>query len=208
MNDRYPFQNTPLPYPYDALEPYIDAKTMELHHDRHLQSYINKLNELLKDRPFLQRLSLTELLSGCMMLPGRKWKEIRDYAGGVYNHRFYFEGMTNREAKVPVGALSDAIDEEFGGFESLKEKLSQAASSVFGSGYAWLAAKENGELVITTTPNQNTPLAQNLIPILNIDVWEHAYYLKHYNKRGDYIRDWFDVADWEKANERYLQVAQ
>ncbi|MPM20779.1 Superoxide dismutase [Mn] 2 [bioreactor metagenome] len=207
MNDFYPFQNTPLPYSYDALEPYIDTKTMELHHDRHLQTYINKLNDALKDRTFLQKLSLTELLSPCVPLPGRARKEIRNNAGGVYNHRFYFEGLTSNAQKVPVGALAEAIDEEFGDFEQFKQLFSQAASSVFGSGYAWLAAKKNGSLVIVTTANQDTPLADFLTPILNIDVWEHAYYLKHYNMRADYIKDWFNVIDWEKANERYLQAA-
>ncbi len=207
MNDFYPFQNTPLPYPYDALEPYIDTKTMELHHDRHLQTYINKLNDVLKEHPFFQKLSLTELLSPCVPLPGRARKEIRNNAGGVYNHRFYFEGLSPAGEKAPVGGLAEAINEEFGGFEQFKLLFSQAAASVFGSGYAWLAAKKNGSLVIVTTANQDTPLADFLTPILNIDVWEHAYYLKHYNMRADYIKDWFNVVNWEKAEERYLQAA-
>jgi len=208
LNDFYPFQNTPLPYPYDALEPYIDAKTMELHHDRHLQTYINKLNDALKDRPFFQKLSLTELLSPCVPLPGRARKEIRDNAGGVYNHRFYFEELASGGNKAPTGALAEEIDKEFGGFDEFQKALTEAATSVFGSGYAWLTAKKNGKLVITTTANQDTPFAESLIPILNIDVWEHAYYLKHYNKRADYVKDWFSVVNWEKANERYLQASE
>jgi len=199
MNERYPFVNPPLPYAYDALEPFIDTKTMHLHHDRHLQTYVDNLNNTLKDYPELQTWSLEELISDPDGLPAAIRQSVRNNGGGVYNHIFYFNGMSNSETRAYAGALYGAIMDEFGSFDRFYDRFKNSALSVFGSGYAWLAADQDGKLSIVTSANQDTPLAQNLYPILGIDVWEHAYYLKHYNQRADYIDDWFHVVDWERA---------
>lgn len=202
-NGHYLFINQPLTYAFDALEPYIDALTMELHHNRHLQAYTDNLNAALKNYPALWNLSLEQLIRIADRLPKTLGTQIRHNAGGVYNHRFFFEGMKNPANPDPFGTLSRAIDEAFGSFGNLREAFKKAAMSVFGSGYAWLAMDKKGKLKIVTTANQDTPLTGNLHPLLNLDVWEHAYYLKHYNKRADYIEDWFHVINWGKAEENY-----
>jgi Superoxide dismutase len=201
MNKYYPFENPPLPYSYDALNPYIDTKTMELHHDKHLQTYVDNLNKILKDSGF-QNLSLEQLIYNADKLPKDISEPVRNNAGGVYNHIFYFNGMINSPLKTPVGNLLNAINKEFGNFENFKKEFKNSAMSVFGSGYAWLV-KDKGKLKIITTPNQNSPIEQWLCPILNIDVWEHAYYLKNYNVRSDYIENWFNVVNWEVAEKNY-----
>lgn len=193
----YPFINLPLPYAYGALEPYIDAKTMQLHHGRHLQAYVDNLNALLKENPRFQTLSLKELVTN-----PRVPTAIKNNAGGVFNHRFFFDGMKNPAQGAPSGGLSSAINSRFGNFNAFKAAFKAAALSVFGSGYAWLVT-DRGRLEIATTPNQNTPLDQNLCPVLTLDVWEHAYYLKHYNLRAAYVDDWFNVIDWDKAGQNY-----
>jgi Fe-Mn family superoxide dismutase len=204
MSEHYPFENKPLPYKYDALEPYIDEKTMYLHHDKHLQTYIHNLNNALRDHSRLQKMTLEQLILISGKLPENVGLPIWRNAGGVYNHRFYFQGMTPSSTKRPLGALAEAIDKNFGSFENFRKKFTDAAMSVFGSGYAWLVSDGRGNLNIMTTPNQDTPLPDGLCPILNIDVWEHAYYLKNYNKRDEYIGNWWHVVNWLKANERYL----
>ena len=203
MNDCYEFENIPLPYAYNALEPYIDAKTMELHHDKHLQTYIDNLNSALKDYPRLQSFSLVQLIRSSGRLPQAVRTTIKNNAGGVYNHRFYFSGMSPVHTE-PSGIIADDILKTYGTVDEFKSDFKKAALSVFGSGYAWLAADGCGRLVIMTTPNQETPLTANLCPILNIDVWEHAYYLKYNNRRAEYIDSWFNLIDWDKANERYM----
>jgi len=203
LNSYYPFINMPLPYPYNALEPYIDTKTMELHHDRHLQTYIDNLNSALAQYPMIQKLSLEQLILASSELPTRIRNQVHNNAGGVYNHRFYFNGIGSMRDQVPTGRLAQAIDKRYGSFERFKDDFKAAALSVFGSGYAWLTMYKTGILYIVTTANQDTPLELGLCPILNTDVWEHAYYLKHYNKRADYIDDWFHVIDWAKAGENY-----
>lgn len=203
MNEQYPFINYPLPYSYDALEPYIDAKTMQLHHDKHLQTYIDNLNQILKNYPELQNLTLEQLIINAGWLPPAIQIPILNNAGGVYNHQFYFSNLVNSNIKQPIGVLGNYIDLNFGNYNSFQKQFTAAALSVFGSGYAWLVADRNGRLKIITTPNQNTPLPQDLCPVLNLDVWEHAYYLKHYNVRADYIKDWFQVVDWNMANQNY-----
>ena len=184
MNNYYPFINTPLPYAYDTLEPFIDEKTMHLHHDRHLQTYIDNLNNFLEENPSLQNYSLEELLTMWCRLPCHLQASLKNNAGGVYNHRFYFDGMN-------PGSQSDCAS-----------KGRTVSSSVFGSGYAWLVS-DSAVLKIVTSSNQNTPVRQFRTLLLNIDVWEHAYYLKHYNLRAAYIDDWFHVVNWEKAAERF-----
>ncbi len=200
MNEHYMFVNPPLPYAYNALEPFIDEKTMMLHHDRHLQTYVDNLNNILKDYPEYQNLSLEELLIFINSLPTSIQTPIKNNAGGVYNHIFYFNNLQNPNTKQPPDPLSKYIMNSFGSFDAFKKEFTQKALSVFGSGYAWLVLDSFGRLKIITTANQDTPFIYNLCPLLNIDVWEHAYYLKHYNKRADYINDWFNVVNWTNVN--------
>lgn len=203
MIQHYPFINPPLPYEYDALEPYIDQLTMELHHDRHLQTYVNNLNRILEDYPEYQQLSLDELIIFSESLPDSIRQSAMNNAGGVFNHIFYFSNLQNSSTDEPPEPLLQYINETFGSFDNFKKEFTAAALSVFGSGYAWLVVDALGHLKIITTTNQNTPLSLNLCPILNIDVWEHAYYLKHYNERINYINDWFHVINWTQV-EHYL----
>lgn len=205
----YPFVNEPLPYAFDALEPWIDAKTMELNHDRHLQAYIDQLNQILQENPALQRLSLPQLLMQVGKLPGWLQRPVRNQAGGVFNHRFFFESLRPEssaeaeEAPMPEG-LMERIRLDFGSFETFQKKFTEAALSVFGSGYAWLVLVRR-RLRIMTTPNQDCPLETGAAALLNLDVWEHAYYLKHYNERAAYVEDWFRVVDWSLVEKRLKQ---
>lgn len=203
MNEHYPFINPPLPYAYDSMEPYIDAKTMELHHDRHLQTYVDNLNQLLKDNPAYQEFSLEQLVLYVGSMPDTLQTPMRNNAGGVYNHLLYFSTLQGNGMQRPSGPLAALMKKQFGSFENFQKRFTEAALSVFGSGYAWLVLDPDGSLSIRTTANQDTPLRFQTHPLINIDVWEHAYYLKHYNKRADYIRDWFAVADWEQAGRYY-----
>ncbi|MCI5952250.1 MAG: superoxide dismutase [Anaerostipes sp.] len=203
MNDHYPFVNTPLPYPYDALEPYIDQKTMKLHHDRHLQTYVDQLNAVLKDYPQLHQWTLHQLLTNIDYLPAEIQIPVRNNAGGVYSHRLYFCGMKKASIRSMNGNLERAMDYAYGGIHKFQEAMKEAGLSVFGSGYAWLVVNRSGQLTIMTTPNQDTPLSVGLCPIMNVDVWEHAYYLKNYNKRAEYIDHWLSVINWEEAEKNY-----
>lgn len=200
----YPFTNTPLPYDYNALEPYIDEKTMHLHHDRHLQAYIDNINALLKDCPRLQTWTLEKLLQNWCILSSSLKVPVRNNAGGVYNHQFFFHSLTPYRPFLPTLPIVQEIHQQFCGFDRFLDLFKESALSIFGSGYAWLIL-EKGKLKIITTANQNTPDLQMQTPLLNIDVWEHAYYLKHYNERAAYIDDWFEVLDWQKVNERFLE---
>lgn len=202
-NCYYPFINLPLLYSYNALEPLIDEKTMRLHHDRHLQTYIDNLNAVLEDEPRLQRLSLVQLIQCAGRLPGWLRAPVRNNAGGVYNHRFFFDGLSPDSSPDSGPILLKQIDQRFGSFEHFKSAFKKAAHSVFGSGYAWLVDGECG-LCILTTPNQQSPVEQCHRPVIAIDVWEHAYYLKHYNDRSAYFDAWFEVVDWRKAQDNYL----
>lgn len=193
-NNFYPFVNLPLKYEFSALEPFIDEKTMELHHNRHLQTYIDNLNKIILENACLEKLSLQRLIKMSNKMPKNISTNIRNNAGGVYNHRFFFDILTPK-GKSPCEEMTKEINRCFGCFDNFKSEFKNAALSVFGSGYAWLIY-HNGKLKIITTKNQNCPIEQSLCPILVIDVWEHAYYLKHYNKRADYIDDWFNVIDW------------
>lgn len=219
-NQYYPYINLPLPYEFDALEPFIDKKTMLLHHNRHLQAYINQLNDILEYYPDLQKLSLKQLICMAPCLSGSLGRQIRDNAGGVYNHRFYFDLLMPAEAagtacggvintgggsRKPSGRLLQAINRDFGGYESFKSRFKKSAASVFGSGYTWLVCR-CGSLDIVNTANQDNPLAEGMKPVINIDVWEHAYYLKHYNLRADYIDDWFSVINWDMASKNYMSI--
>ena len=202
-NRFYPFINEPLPYAYDALEPFIDEQTMRLHHDRHLQTYIDHLNDALKRAPRLQALPLVQLIQRAGSLPQPLQTDIRNNAGGVYNHRFFFEGLKRSAERRPRGRLLEEIDRQFGDFAGFLSAFQKAALSVFGSGYAWLVRGRRG-LRILTTPNQNCPVEQGLCPVLTIDVWEHAYYLKHYNVRAGYVEDFLNLVDWDQAERNFL----
>lgn len=202
MNDHYKFVNTPLPYAYDAMEPYIDKKTMWLHHNRHLQTYIDNLNNILGKYPQFQNWTLEQLIINVPCLPEEIKTSVKNNAGGVFNHRFYFAGLANPTSQQPFGTLREAIEKQFCSYASFQKQFKEAALSVFGSGYAWLVVNATGQLCIITTGNQDTPLPLGMFPVLNIDVWEHAYYLKHYNLRADYIDDWFHVVNWNNANQR------
>ena len=203
MNNFYPFVNTPLPYAYNALEPYIDEKTMRLHHDRHLQTYIDNLNKLLDENPALQQFSLEELLTRWCRLSQHLQVPVRNNAGGVFNHRFYFNSMKEPGAPCEAPRLFDEMSLQFKSPEDFKSQFKEAALSVFGSGYTWLVS-HGGRLKIITTANQNTPPLNSMTLLLNIDVWEHAYYLKHYNMRAAYIDDWFHLINWEAVEGRFL----
>ena len=203
MNGHYKFVNTPLPYAFEAMEPYIDKKTMYLHHDKHLQTYIDNLNRTLSNHPELQNWTLEQLIINAPCLPKEIRSDIKNNGGGVFNHQFYFSNLANPAFPQPVGILEQAIKNAFGSYPSFRNQFKEAALSVFGSGYAWLVVNAAGQLGILTTKNQDTPLEMGLVPVLNIDVWEHAYYLKHYNLRADYIDDWFHVVNWEQASQNY-----
>lgn len=205
MNEHYKFINTPLPYPYSAMEPYIDEKTMFLHHSRHLQAYIDNLNNTLSKYPALQNWTLEELIMNTASLPADIRTAVARNSGGVFNHQFYFSNLANPAPQQPFGSLNEGIRNRFRTYASFQSQFKEAALSVFGSGYAWLVVNALGELDIITTGNQDTPLPLGLSPILNIDVWEHAYYLKHYNVRAAYIDDWFHVINWNNANKNYIR---
>ncbi|SHM84219.1 superoxide dismutase, Fe-Mn family [Anaerosporobacter mobilis DSM 15930] len=205
MNEHYKFINTQLPYSYNAMEPYIDEKTMRLHHDKHLQTYIDNLNNALSNYPQFHAWTLEQLIVNIPSLPEDIQTPVRNNGGGVYNHQFYFNNLINAVNSCPSGLLAEEISKEFGSIDSFFKQFKAAALSVFGSGYAWLVVNAAGQLKIITTPNQDTPLPLGMCPVLNIDVWEHAYYLKHYNLRADYIDDWFHVVNWDNANKHYMR---
>lgn len=196
------FKVKELPYAYNALEPYIDEETMKLHHDKHYKAYVDNLNKSLEKYPELFNYSLIELLQNIDKIPKDIQKSVLNNAGGAYNHGFFFDIMTPEKTEVS-GELKSAIEKEFGSYENFKDKFKEASLSVFGSGWAWLVKDSDGKLSITTTPNQNSPVSDNLIPIIGLDVWEHAYYLKYKNVRADYIDNWFNVVNWDKALENF-----
>ena len=203
MSENQLWVNEPLPYDYDALEPYIDEQTLHLHHDRHLQSYVDNLNKALEPYPELQSLPLEQLLLEADQLPPEKGVAIARNAGGVYNHRFYFECMAPKGADRPGGALAQAMERSFGSLESFRVQMKQAAVGQFGSGYAFLVRDGKGALSVVKTANQDCPLSQGLWPVLCVDVWEHAYYLDYQNRRADYVEGWFSLINWEFAAQRY-----
>ncbi len=201
MNKHYPFENPPLPYDYSALEPFIDTETMKLHHDLYLQTYVDNLNRTLANYPEYHNLSLEQLLICIDSLPEALQPPVRKNAGGVYNHVFFFRNMHPDSSALPTTPTAAYIASAFGHFDNFKKAFIDAALSVFGSGYAWLVLDAFNRLKIVTTANQDTPLSQKLLPLLTIDVWEHAYFLKHKNKRAAYIEDWFQVVNWSQVNQ-------
>jgi len=198
----YPFKLPDLPYAFDALEPHIDAKTMEIHHDKHHAAYTTKLNEALEKHPELQGKTIEELLQGLDSIPEAIRGAVRNNGGGFANHAMFWEIMGPNAGGEPTGALADAIKTSFGSFDDFKAKINAAGVGQFGSGWSWLAASDNG-LEIYGTPNQDTPLMKGHRPILGVDVWEHAYYLKYQNKRPDYLAAWWNVVNWEEVTRRF-----
>ena len=199
----YPFVARPLPYEYDALVPVLDAETLTFHHDKHYKTYVDNLNSALSDYPELQKKSLTELLTDISTLPGAVQTAVRNNGGGVYNHELYFDSMREPAGQEPDGALAEAIERDFGSYRQWKEQMKPAAVSKFGSGWAWLVADKDGRLSIVQTSNQDVPDLEDYVPILLVDVWEHAYYLQYQNRRADYVESWFGLINWRKAGKRY-----
>lgn len=198
-----PLELPKLDYPYDALEPYIDARTMEIHYSKHHAGYVAKTNAALEGYPDLQEKPLEALLADLNQVPEAIRTAVCNNGGGVANHSLFWKIMAPDAGGAPQGALADAIEAAFGGFDSFRESFSSAAGGVFGSGWAWLVKDSSGGLQILTTPNQDTPLSQGLTPILNLDVWEHAYYLKYQNRRPEYIQAWWRVVNWAEVSRRY-----
>ena len=199
----YPFKLFQLPYEFNALEPYIDTKTMEIHLNRHLKSYTDKLNAALKPFNELHCWSLERFLCNLSNLPVKLRSDVRNNGGGVYNHIYYFMSMSPSGRRIPDGALEIKIDQCFGNWEKFKARFKQSALDLFGSGYLWLVSDRRGHLKILHTANQDAPISRGFCPIFTIDLWEHAYYLKHYNDRASYIDDWFAVLNAEFAEENY-----
>lgn len=197
-----PFTLPALPYPNNALEPHVDARTMEIHHTKHHQAYINNANKALESHADLQSKSVEELISNLSAVPEAIRTVVRNNAGGHYNHSLFWTVMAPNAGGEPTGPLSEAITRDFGSFAAFKEKFAAAATTRFGSGWAWLAV-DNGKLVVESTPNQDSPLMEGRTPILGLDVWEHAYYLNYQNRRPDYITAFWNVINWPEVARRF-----
>jgi superoxide dismutase, Fe-Mn family len=196
-----PFQVPPLPYGYDALEPHIDEQTMRLHHDKHHQAYVDKANAALEGTQWADS-PVEEVLASLDQLPEDKRAPVRNNAGGHANHTLFWEVMGPNGGGEPEGALADAISEAFGDFASFQQQLADAAVNQFGSGWGWLV-KDGSQLAVVATANQDSPLLQGLTPLLGVDVWEHAYYLRYQNRRPDYVSAWWNVANWPEVARRF-----
>lgn len=193
-----------LPYAHDALEPYIDKTTMEIHHGKHHQAYVTNLNKALESAPELAGKSLDELLAnGVAGVPDAIRTAVRNNGGGHWNHTFFWEVMGPGKGGAPVGKLATAIDAKFGSFDTFKEKFGAAAAGRFGSGWAWVVKTSDGGVDIVSTPNQDNPLMEGKTAVLGLDVWEHAYYLKYQNRRPEYVTNWWSVVNWEKAEANF-----
>jgi Fe-Mn family superoxide dismutase len=196
-----PYQLPSLPYGYDALQPHIDARTMEIHHTKHHQAYINNVNAAIEGTEFDNK-PIDELVAALATVPEKIRTAVRNNGGGHANHSLFWTVMSREGGGTPGGALATAIDAELGGFDSFKENFSKAAATRFGSGWAWLSL-DGGKLLIESTPNQDSPLMEGRTPILGLDVWEHAYYLHYQNRRPDYIAAFFNVINWDEVANRY-----
>ena len=197
-----PFTLPALPYPYDALEPHIDARTMEIHHTKHHQAYVNNLNAAIEKAPELANKSLDDLMRNVNSLPESVRTAVRNNGGGHWNHSMFWQLMGPGKGGEPRGALADAIRQSFGDFSKFKEQFAAAAAGRFGSGWAWLV-DDGGKLSITSTPNQDNVLMDGKKGILGLDVWEHAYYLKYQNRRPEYIGAWWNVVNWDEVSSRF-----
>ena len=191
-----------LPYAYDALEPHIDARTMEIHHTKHHQAYVTNLNGAVDKHPELGSKSVEDLLRGIDSVPEDVRTVVRNHGGGHANHSLFWQVMGPHAGGTPSGELGDALQRDFGSFEAFKEKLTNAAANQFGSGWGWLVAS-GGKLEVVAKPNQDSPLMEGKTPILGVDVWEHAYYLKYQNRRPDYLAAWWNTINWQAVAQRY-----
>jgi superoxide dismutase, Fe-Mn family len=197
----------PLPYAFDALEPYIDAKTMEIHHDKHHGGYVTNLNKAVEGHPDLQKLNVEQLIAQIDKVPENIRTAVRNNGGGHANHSMFWKIMKKGGGGEPKGELADAIKSVFGSFADFKTKFNQAATTRFGSGWAWLFFKD-GKLTLESTPNQDSPLMSGGKPVMGLDVWEHAYYLKYQNKRPDYLAAWWNVVNWAEVNKRFAKAGK
>lgn len=192
-----------LPYAFDALEPHIDARTMEIHHDKHHAAYVAKLNEALEGHADLQHKSVEELLTGLGSLPDSIRGAVNNHGGGHLNHTIFWNNMSPDGGGAPDGELASAINGTFGSFDEFKKQFSTAAGTRFGSGWAWLCKDGTGKLLVRSFANQDSPLAEGLTPLLGVDVWEHAYYLNYQNRRPDYVNAFFNVVNWQDVASRF-----
>jgi Fe-Mn family superoxide dismutase len=197
------FELPKLPYDYNALEPYLDAKTMEIHHDKHHAGYTSKLNAALEKSPKLFEKDIVEILSDLDQVSSDIRTAVRNNGGGYYHHNIWWEQFAPGKGGEPTGELAQAINKAFGSFAEFKEQFKSAALGVFGSGWAWLVKDKNGKLSILGTPNQDSPATMGLKPLLGLDVWEHSYYLKYQNRRNEYTDNFWHVIDWEVVSQRY-----
>ncbi len=197
------YELPPLPYPFDALEPHIDAKTMEIHHDKHHQTYVTNANNALKDYPQLAAKPVEELIADLSAVPEAIRTAVRNNAGGHANHSFFWLILGPNAGGSPKGKLADAINSAFGGFDQFKEKFQAAGAGRFGSGWAWLVINKAGSLEISSTPNQDSPIMEGIKPVFGVDVWEHAYYLKYQNRRPDYLKAVWNVVNWDAVGKRF-----
>jgi superoxide dismutase, Fe-Mn family len=196
------FTLPPLPYPFDALEPYIDAKTMEIHHDKHHNGYVTNVNKALEGNANLQSKSIDDLMKGLDSVPENIRTAVRNHGGGHWNHSLFWTLMKKGGGGEPKGDLASAIKSAFGSFAAFQEKFNAAGLGRFGSGWAWLVVK-NGKLSVESTPNQDTPYTIRAKAVLGVDVWEHAYYLKYQSNRGEYLKQWWNVVNWDRAAELF-----
>lgn len=193
-----------LPYAFDALEPYIDTQTMQIHHGKHHAAYVTNLNGAIDKHPELSGKTLEELLSDLNAIPEDIRMVVRNHGGGTLNHNSFWEAMAPNAGGVPDGALAGAIDAAFGSFDAFKGEFEKAATTRFGSGWAWLVRKDSG-LAVVSTPNQDNPVSDGVTPLLGLDVWEHAYYLKYQNRRPEYVSNWWHVVNWEEVARRFAK---
>jgi Fe-Mn family superoxide dismutase len=200
------FELPKLPYAYDALEPHIDAMTMEIHHSRHHNAYLNNLKAALEPHPELAAKGIVEILKNLDAVPADIRGAVRNNGGGFYNHNLFWNYMTPGGGGEPTGAVGEAIVSTFGSYDNFKTQFSAAAAKQFGSGWAWLVVDANGKLAVTSTANQDNPISNGQSPILGVDVWEHAYYLKYQNKRPDYVAAFYNVINWNFVNEQLKAV--
>ncbi len=201
------FELPPLPYPYDALEPYIDAQTMQLHHDKHHAAYVKNLNTALEKHPELGKWTLEDLMRKINQVPEDIRTAVRNNGGGDINHTMFWQIMAPNAGGEPSGSLGTEIKNAFGNFSAFQDKLTQSAMGRFGSGWAWLVL-DAGKLAIISTANQDSPLIEGKLPVMGVDVWEHAYYLKYQNRRNDYLAAWWNVVNWPEIQKRFEMLRQ
>ncbi len=200
-----PFQLPPLPYAYNALEPHIDETTMRFHHDKHHAAYVNNLNSAVNKYPQLKDMSAEELLQNINTVPEEIRTTVRNNGGGHVNHTMFWEIMSPNGGGEPKGAIAKAITDTFGSFDAFKKEFNEAGTKRFGSGWAWLVRNPEGKLQVISTANQDSPFMEGSFPIMGNDVWEHAYYLKYQNRRGDYLNEWWNVVNWDEINKRFAR---